>query len=88
MRRPAARDRRHFSLCGQLQWKRAASTKKSAEPKAESCTLCGEPAVTMRREPGDPYTPLCANHLPPEARETYEALRDLGWDAPPPKSTH
>jgi hypothetical protein len=64
------------------------ATKKPTQSKSEPCTVCGEPAVTVRREPGASYTPLCANHLPPEARETYEMLLDLAWDAPPSKPTH
>lgn len=49
------------------------------------CALCSEPAVTARVEKDGTETPLCVDHLPPEAHELYEKLRQAGWKAPPPK---
>ena len=62
--------------------------KRAGEMATKPCSVCGEPAMVDRIEPDRSETPLCANHLPPDAREMYEKLREAGWPAPPPKTVH
>jgi hypothetical protein len=57
-------------------------------PKAKPCDVCGEPAIVSRVEADRTETPLCAEHLPADAREAYERVRDLDWPAPPGKTVH
>jgi hypothetical protein len=48
------------------------------------CSVCGRPAVASWRpalDSGERW--LCYDHLPPDAREMYDALRESDWAGEP-----
>lgn len=52
------------------------------------CSVCGERPITSRTVDDGAVVWHCQDHLPEDEAELYRALREAGFEAPPPRTIH